>query len=285
MRRRLPSRPARSRSCSRTSRARRGCSNDSGTSTRTCSPSSVVCCAPRSRSGTASRSTLKATRSSSRSRARSTPSTAPSRRNGRSPPTAGRSGAPLRVRMALHTGEPIVQRTGYVGMDVHRAARIGAAAHGGQILVSGSTRELVAADMPPGLELVSLGELPAEGRSPAGGAVPGPRRRPAGRLPSPANRRARVTSRRPLASHRSRARVLRRDRRAALLRPRGADRRARRPGRLRDGSWRSSARRAAARARSSAPGSCPPSAGRLTRTGRSARSRRRHVPSRRSPSP
>ena len=67
-------------------------------------------------------------------------------------------GTQLRVRMALHTGEPIVQRTGYVGMDVHRAARIGAAAHGGQILVSGSTRELVAADMPPGLELLGLGE-------------------------------------------------------------------------------------------------------------------------------
>ena len=58
---------------------------------------------------------------------------------------------------ALHTGEPIVERTGYVGMDVHRAARIGAAAHGGQILVSGSTRELVAADMPTGLELLPLG--------------------------------------------------------------------------------------------------------------------------------
>ena len=42
-------------------------------------------------------------------------------------------------------------------MDVHRAARIGAAAHGGQILVSGSTRELVAADMPAGMDLVSLG--------------------------------------------------------------------------------------------------------------------------------
>ncbi len=66
-------------------------------------------------------------------------------------------GVQLRVRMALHTGEPIVQRTGYVGMDVHRAARIGAAAHGGQILVSGSTRELVEADMPAGMDLVSLG--------------------------------------------------------------------------------------------------------------------------------
>ena len=66
-------------------------------------------------------------------------------------------GVQLRVRMALHTGEPIVQRTGYVGMDVHRAARIGAAAHGGQILVSGSTRELLAADMPTGIDFLPLG--------------------------------------------------------------------------------------------------------------------------------
>ncbi|MFL5678659.1 MAG: adenylate/guanylate cyclase domain-containing protein, partial [Chloroflexota bacterium] len=66
-------------------------------------------------------------------------------------------GEQLRVRMALHTGEPLVQRTGYVGMDVHRAARIGSAAHGGQILVSGSTRELVTADMPTGMDLIGLG--------------------------------------------------------------------------------------------------------------------------------
>ena len=66
-------------------------------------------------------------------------------------------GVRLQVRMALHTGEPIVERTGYVGMDVHRAARIGAAGHGGQILVSGSTRELVVADMPAGTDLLPLG--------------------------------------------------------------------------------------------------------------------------------
>jgi class 3 adenylate cyclase len=41
-------------------------------------------------------------------------------------------GETLRVRMGLHTGEPMLARTGYVGMDVHRAARIGAAGHGGQ---------------------------------------------------------------------------------------------------------------------------------------------------------
>src|SRR5262245_49624757 len=43
---------------------------------------------------------------------------------------------PIRVRMGLHTGEPVVTDEGYVGMDVHRAARVAAAGHGGQILVS-----------------------------------------------------------------------------------------------------------------------------------------------------
>jgi class 3 adenylate cyclase len=53
---------------------------------------------------------------------------------------------PVRVRMGLHTGEPLVTDEGYVGMDVHRAARIAAVGHGGQILVSQSTRELVGGD-------------------------------------------------------------------------------------------------------------------------------------------
>lgn len=52
---------------------------------------------------------------------------------------------PVRVRMGIHTGEPIVTEEGYVGLDVHRAARIAAAGHGGQILVSQSTRDLVGA--------------------------------------------------------------------------------------------------------------------------------------------
>ncbi|HEU0293829.1 MAG TPA: adenylate/guanylate cyclase domain-containing protein [Anaerolineales bacterium] len=49
-------------------------------------------------------------------------------------------GESLRVRMGLHTGEPLIASTGYVGMDVHRAARIGDAGHGGQILLSQTTR-------------------------------------------------------------------------------------------------------------------------------------------------
>ncbi|MFN2591106.1 MAG: adenylate/guanylate cyclase domain-containing protein, partial [Actinomycetota bacterium] len=47
----------------------------------------------------------------------------------------------VRVRMGLHTGEPMTAGGGYVGIDVHRGARIGAAAHGGQILVSTRTRD------------------------------------------------------------------------------------------------------------------------------------------------
>ena len=50
---------------------------------------------------------------------------------------------PVRVRMGLHTGTPHVGLEGYVGMDVHRAARIAAAGHGGQILVSASTAAAV----------------------------------------------------------------------------------------------------------------------------------------------
>ena len=55
---------------------------------------------------------------------------------------------PLRVRMGVHTGEPLVTDEGYVGMDVHRAARIAACAHGGQIVVSETTRRLLEADAP-----------------------------------------------------------------------------------------------------------------------------------------
>ena len=53
-----------------------------------------------------------------------------------------RSG-PVRVRMGLHTGTPHLGEEGYVGNDVHRAARIAAAGHGGQVLLSDATRALV----------------------------------------------------------------------------------------------------------------------------------------------
>jgi len=59
---------------------------------------------------------------------------------------------PIRVRVGVHTGTPLVSEEGYVGEDVHRAARIAAAGHGGQILVSAATASLVET------ELTDLGE-------------------------------------------------------------------------------------------------------------------------------
>jgi predicted ATPase/class 3 adenylate cyclase len=53
----------------------------------------------------------------------------------------------VRVRIGLHTGTPLVSDEGYVGVDVHRAARIAASGHGGQVLVSESTASLVDGDL------------------------------------------------------------------------------------------------------------------------------------------
>ena len=69
----------------------------------------------------------------------------------------GWSGAELRVRMGLHTGEPLVTDGHYVGIDVHRGARIAAAAHGGQVVVSERTHELVCAGEAPPVTLRDLG--------------------------------------------------------------------------------------------------------------------------------
>jgi predicted ATPase/class 3 adenylate cyclase len=71
---------------------------------------------------------------------------------------------PVRVRMGLHTGEPTVTEEGYVGIDVHRAARIAAAGHGGQILVSQATRDLAGADRLRDLGLHRLKDLAAPER-------------------------------------------------------------------------------------------------------------------------
>jgi predicted ATPase len=54
----------------------------------------------------------------------------------------------LRVRMGLHTGEPLVIDGEYSGIDVHQAARIAAAGHGGQVLLSQATRELLEPSVP-----------------------------------------------------------------------------------------------------------------------------------------
>jgi predicted ATPase/class 3 adenylate cyclase len=67
-------------------------------------------------------------------------------------------GVEVRVRMGVHTGEAEVRQHDYVGLDVHRAARICAAGHGGQVLISSSTRELVADELPGDVALRDLGE-------------------------------------------------------------------------------------------------------------------------------
>lgn len=66
-------------------------------------------------------------------------------------------GVAVRVRMGLHTGDVLTTDSGYVGMEVHRAARICSAAYGGQILVSDAVRALVGGDLPPGVSLRDVG--------------------------------------------------------------------------------------------------------------------------------
>ncbi|MFI5262288.1 MAG: ATP-binding protein [Candidatus Limnocylindrales bacterium] len=66
-------------------------------------------------------------------------------------------GVALRDRMGLHTGEPRAATEGLVGLDVHRAARICAAGHGGQILISQTTHDLIAEELRPPLGVIDLG--------------------------------------------------------------------------------------------------------------------------------
>jgi class 3 adenylate cyclase len=71
-------------------------------------------------------------------------------------------GAAVRVRIGLHTGTPTLTSTGYVGVDVHRAARVMAAAHGGQVLASSA---VVAARHGPDPALVTVGSYALRGLS------------------------------------------------------------------------------------------------------------------------
>jgi class 3 adenylate cyclase len=67
-------------------------------------------------------------------------------------------GVDVRVRIGLHTGEPTVGEEGYVGMDVVRAARICSAGHGGQILLSETTRALLGNELPERVSVRDLGQ-------------------------------------------------------------------------------------------------------------------------------
>src|SRR3954453_387488 len=68
------------------------------------------------------------------------------------------SGVEVRVRVGVHTGQPRLVADDYVGLDVHRAARIMAAAHGGQVVISQATRDLVVDGLADDVELRDLGE-------------------------------------------------------------------------------------------------------------------------------
>ena len=65
--------------------------------------------------------------------------------------------AAVRLRIGIHTGEPELTADGYVGVDVHIAARLCSAAHGGQVIVSQAVRELVGAEPLAGLSFRPLG--------------------------------------------------------------------------------------------------------------------------------
>ncbi len=76
------------------------------------------------------------------------------------------AGVPVRVRMGLHTGEPTRHEDGYIGLDVHLAARIAATAAGGQVVLSAATRQLVDGRLGSAATLRELGshrlkDLPA----------------------------------------------------------------------------------------------------------------------------
>ena len=66
----------------------------------------------------------------------------------------------VRLRIGLHTGEPAVGDEGYTGLDVVRASRLAAIGRGGQVLLSDTTRAIVADDLPEGVTMRSLGERP-----------------------------------------------------------------------------------------------------------------------------
>ncbi len=65
--------------------------------------------------------------------------------------------ADVRVRMGLHTGAGVLGGDNYIGLDVHRAARVASVAHGGQVLLSAETASLVDQQLPDGVALLDLG--------------------------------------------------------------------------------------------------------------------------------
>ena len=151
-------RPEPSRSCSPTSRGARGSSRTWATRTLRCSSSITTSCGRRSRPTTAWSSAPRATRSS--------PSSLPRPRRLRAAVEAQlaleRHPGPTTLGSACAWGSTPA-RGGSAqdptwGSTVHRGARIGAAGHGGQVLVSASTAQLAERRLPPEVSLIDLGE-------------------------------------------------------------------------------------------------------------------------------
>lgn len=67
-------------------------------------------------------------------------------------------GLEVKVRIGIHSGYPTLDEVNYIGLAIHTTARICAAAHGGQVIVSGDTKEASQGQRPAGLRFVSLGE-------------------------------------------------------------------------------------------------------------------------------
>ena len=102
-------------------------------------------------------------------------------------PQPGRRGCELRVRIALHSGEALLRDPrNYVGPALNRCARLRAAAHGGQTLLSRATYELVADRLPEGAGLRSLGPQRLQRPDPRRGALRAHPPRASDRLSAPA---------------------------------------------------------------------------------------------------
>jgi class 3 adenylate cyclase len=71
---------------------------------------------------------------------------------------AWEDGVEVRVRIGIHSGYPTLDEVNYIGLAIHTTARVCAAAHGGQVIVSGDTKEASHGQRPAGLRFVSLGE-------------------------------------------------------------------------------------------------------------------------------
>lgn len=110
------------------------------------------------------------------------------------------------VRMGIHTGEPALADEGYLGLDVHRAARICSAANGGQVLISETTHNVLADTVVAGVSFSDLGKHDLKGLQGPERIFQARRRRPSVGVSAPARRRHRRARARCLRGPRAGAR-------------------------------------------------------------------------------